>query len=384
MKKLFSLILFAFALVACAQPEVKFDSPAIWLEPLSSSMTALLADGTVLEISQEDSSVLASNFSGDTLTACNNQVLGVSQEGSLAYAGRLVSKLAVAPFHRPACLPNGNIVALNANADTLIKLDANLKKLSQTTLNALPDVDIVLTDLTGDGADEIIVLTDPSTRYTHGVLGDDIEAISVSVFNQELELISTYSLPEPFVFEQKRVTPFLNGESSGILATQASSRSGAGIILLGLINDELSAVAEAPAIGTGFRWLNLFASQNGFAYAIRTPHIGGPLQRYSQDGNKLTIESFQLGITNHAIGSRNLDLAVMLPSYNETHYFAFPSQHLNSIEIIQCTQNECNIQQSFPLEGRLSSNLNFTAKDDQITLYAADTAGTVYSFPIEP
>ena len=137
---------------------------------------------------------------------------------------------------------------------------------------ALPDAELVTADLTGDGADELALLTAPTERYPHGVLGDRVEAASINVFDAAtLEPISSYTLPETYVFEQRRVTPFDLGVKEGLLATRSSEQTGAGVVLLSLEDGTLHLSAEAQPIGTGFRWLNLFAARDGAAYAIRTP-----------------------------------------------------------------------------------------------------------------
>lgn len=384
LKSLIGSLTFTFALLACAQTPQSLSSPAIWLEPQGESVTLLLADGNVFRSTGETLTKLDSGFQGDSLTACNGNFLGINADGQLAYVGQTSSSLKVALHHRPLCLADGRVAALSEKADALVLLSLELQELARVPVNALSDAEIISADLTGDGQEEIVLLTEPSTRYQHGVIGDDLEGISLAVFTNTLEPLASFTLPEPFVFEQRRVLPFNMGAKDGILATRSSSRSGAGVVLLSLEEGNLTISAEAPPIGSGFRWLNLFASQDGFAYAVRTPHIGGAFQRYQLDNDKLTIEPFQLGVTNHVIGSRNLDLGVLLPSSSSSPTFALPNQALNQIKLISCNADACAVLNSFDLEARLSSNLSYSTKEGQLFIAATDTAGNFYSFAFTP
>ncbi len=368
---------------AYAQAKLELSSPAIWLESAASEVTILTASGDVFSFDGATLTRLDSGFQGDSLVACNDGFIGI-KDGFIRYAGKEGFSPEVALQARASCLANGKIAALASNAKTLYVLDENLNILTEVFVNALPDAEIIATDLNNDSKEELILLTTPSSRYQHGVLGDAIEAESLTVFDSEtLAELATYSLDEPFVFEQRRVTPFSSANRVGILATTASGSTGAGVLFLEWIDDTLEATAQSDFIGTGFRWLNLFSSQEGSAFAIRTPHIGGPLQRYTLEENELLINAFQLSVTNHVIRSRNLDLAVMLPSSSsEKQFFAFPDQSLTSIKLIVCEAN-CEVQKEYALESRLSTNLSYLETAEDLTVLAADESGGLYAFLVE-
>jgi hypothetical protein len=42
---------------------------------------------------------------------------------------------------------------------------------------------------------------------------------------------------------------------------------------------------------------------------VHTPHLGGVVQRYRSDGGRLVGEVVGQGVSNHAIGERDLDLS---------------------------------------------------------------------------
>ena len=369
------LVICAFVLFfsACAQPkpqQLELTSAAIWLEPLESGLGLLLANGHVYKL-ENDLELLATDWQGDSLLSCNGGLYGVDGEGTLRDAFTDTSGPLVARHHRPACADE-NLIVLSQDAQHLLVLDKRLSVLHQQAVNALPDADILANDLDGDGVHEVIVLTDPTERYAHGVLGDRREAASVQIYSATLDLVASYTLPTDFVFEQRRVTTIQLGSSErGILATRSSATTGAGVVLLKLKDGDLRLVSEAPPIGLGNRWLNLFASQDGTAYAIRTPHIGGPLQRYTLSGETLQLEQFQLGVTNHGIGSRNLDLGILLPSGKNMHRLAFISQRGDSIRIIECSTETCEVDADLAMNGRLSSNLTVFQRDGMSYLAAS-------------
>ena len=166
------------------------------------------------------------------------------------------------------------------------------------------------------------------------------------------------------------------GTDNGLLATRSSGRGGAAVVLLGLVDGRLEPRAEGPEIGLGNRWLNLFAARGGYAYAVRTPHIGGPLERYRllQDDH-LPVERYPLGVTNHVIGSRNLDLGVLLPPTSEGDLLVLPTNDRRALRLVACVSAGCSVVSEFPLRGRLSGNLTFVEHAGGVDLYAGDSDG---------
>ena len=305
--------------------------------------------------------------------------MGIDQ-GRLAVSEINLPGPEVAPLSRPACLENGNIAALAESGQHVLLLGETFRELARAPTQALPDAEIVTADLTGDGMDELVLLTDPTERYPHGVLGDAVEAASVSVFDAEtLEPVASYTLPENYVLEQRRVLPFDLGDKDGLLATRSSEQTGAGVVLLRLEDDELKLSTEAEPIGAGFRWLNLFAARNGTAYAVRTPHIGGPFERYTVQESGLEVEQYNLGVTNHTLGSRNLDLGILLPSVEpDTDHLVLPSQDLQILKLVRCTPAICEVVEEFELAGRLSSNVVALEQGGQVTVVAGDETGQLH------
>lgn len=158
----------------------------------------------------------------------------------------------------------------------------------------------------------------PTDRYGHAILGDAIEAGSLVVERGGEAL--RYDLPSDSVFED--LTPrIVDADGDGqpeILTIKSYLRAGATIALYGIQAGELVPLAEAPAIGTAYRWLNPagVADYDGDGQpeiaVIETPHIGGELILYRWDGqsDRIVEERRTHGYSTHAIGSRALGLAL--------------------------------------------------------------------------
>ena len=382
MKTTFSAVLLGTALyLSAAAQEATFStkSAALWLEPHLSGLALLREDGRAVYWGSE-TEVLASGLGGDSILSCGGQLYGTEADNDLLNISSGERGLKVALHSRPACLED-ELVVLDEDASELLRLSADLQVQASVPVDALPDAELVTADLDSDGVSEIILLTGPTDRYAHAVLGDGLEAASVSVFSDDLDLIANYSLPEPFVIEQRRALPFafdISGQvTTGMLLTRSSNQTGAGVVLLRLSEGGLELLAEAPPIGTGFRWLNAFASAGGSAYAVRTPHIGGPLERYRLQDGELRAEPFDLGVTNHVYGARNLDLGVLLTSDSKQDVLAVALQDLNGVRLISCAAR-CEVSATFETAAPLSSNLVRLERDGDIYVAFADTSGAVY------
>jgi len=179
---------------------------------------------------------------------------------------------------------------------------------------ALPDAMMV------PGAQGIWAWLDqPTTRYGHGVLGDAIEAGGLTVGYPD-GTRKSLTLPKNRVFED-RAPRFVDINSDGrdeILTVTAYLDQGAALTLVDPSSPDGAAprvIAEAAPIGTPNRWLNPVGAGDIDGdgriemLAVITPHIGGALTAYEQDGSTLVVDHELHGFSNHAIGSRELGLS---------------------------------------------------------------------------
>ncbi|MFB6173378.1 MAG: hypothetical protein ABEI39_01920 [Halobacteriales archaeon] len=207
-----------------------------------------------------------------------------------------------APATHPVPLGDGRLAALSAGGD-LVLHDGGVR--DRLPVDAPPDARILV-----DG-DRLVVLSDATDRYTHGALGDRIEAGGVAVVGvgDGLSLRTRIRTPGEAVIEG--IAPILAGlgAGTGIVVTETDADRGAREVVYGVDGGRLAA---GPAIGTGFRWRHQvavapFAGGEPELAAVRTPHIGGVAEFYRRRGDRLGIVATAAGYASHAYESRNLD-----------------------------------------------------------------------------
>ncbi len=115
--------------------------------------------------------------------------------------------------------------AISANGDLHIKMSDETTILE---INALPDSQIIEND-----SQRLLILSDPSEQYQHGILGDTVEATSVTIveISDESKVISKFSVPSDWVIESIRpIWSDWDGDGDReIVLTLSNSKSGAKI-----------------------------------------------------------------------------------------------------------------------------------------------------------
>jgi hypothetical protein len=160
-------------------------------------------------------------------------------------------------------------------------------------------------------AEEIIsaVYADPTTRYAHAVLGDDIEYGTLVIGLRSGEE-RRFVLPQSAVFEDtapRRAD--LNGDGSPeVITVESHQTQGARLA----IYDATGRIAATPYIGTRFRWLAPLGAADldgdgkiELAYIDR-PHLAKTLRIWRFDAGDLIPLADLPGLTNHRIGERDI------------------------------------------------------------------------------
>ncbi len=169
-----------------------------------------------------------------------------------------------------------------------------------------------------DGAGRTVWLTSPTTRYDHGVLGDAIEAGGLRLSLPEGQLLD-FKLGTDEVFEDRYVR-FWDVDGAGhdeLVVVKSGRRSGARLAAYQVRGGGISLMAEGPAIGQAYRWLNPVGAAdfdgdgNIEVAAVITPHLGALLRLYRLAGNRLIPVHEARGFSNHAIGMRTLELSAV-------------------------------------------------------------------------
>lgn len=162
-------------------------------------------------------------------------------------------------------------------------------------------------------------LTQPTDRYRHGILGDVIEAGAIAVLDENGR-ISQFFLDDQSVFEDRKARIVdLDGDGRDeVIVVRSYVNLGAALAVFGLGEQGLELLAETPPIGTPRRWLNPVGvgdfdgdGATEIAY-VETPHIGGRLTLYEYRQGRLIFDYADFGYSNHAIGTRELDLSAVL------------------------------------------------------------------------
>ncbi|MEM9967783.1 MAG: VCBS repeat-containing protein [Pseudomonadota bacterium] len=172
-------------------------------------------------------------------------------------------------------------------------------------------------------SDAIIVSStyaEPTKRYPHGVLGDDIEwgALRFNLKDcatcdkNEITRV-TLRLPESRVFEDtepRLIDLYGQGENTAVVVVESDARLGARLA----IYDAAGVIAATPFIGMRNRWLAPIgvADMDGdgrleFAYIDR-PHLAKVLRlwRFDPDRQMLKQIAQSPGLTNHRIGETDI------------------------------------------------------------------------------
>jgi hypothetical protein len=156
---------------------------------------------------------------------------------------------------------------------------------------------------------------EPTGRYPHGVLGDEIEhgALVVTLTDGSRQRAR---LDEARVFEdtEPRLADLDGDGAPEVIAVESHADQGARLAVWGLAKGRLAPLAATPFIGARFRWLAPLGAADldgdgriEIAYVDR-PHLARVLRvwRYVPEGPSLEPVASAPGHTNHRIGEPDI------------------------------------------------------------------------------
>ena len=265
----------------------------------------------------------------------------------------------VSPLTHPVVVggDGARIAYIAKNGDVVI-WDGN--EIGRLPVNALPDARILV-----DENSRLLMLTDPTRRYDHGVLGDDLEAAGITLIETQpsLHIASQIQIPRPAVIEG--IAPIwsdINADGMReIILTRSTPSQGAQIVVFNEMGEE---IATGPSIGRGYRWRNQlalapFGPNGGLELVdVLTPHLTGVVEFYQLRAEGLDVVAGVPGYTSHVIGTRNLDMALAGDFDGDGRVeVLLPGQSLTELGAIRRTGDGAEVVWSVPLDGILTTNL---------------------------
>jgi len=253
---------------------------------------------------------------------------------------------------------SGRLAFIETGGDLVIWEDGS--EMGRLAVDALPDARLLV-----DEHERVLLLTAPSTRYPHGIVGDRWEATEFTLVETRpsIQVAQTISIPGQAVVEG--IAPIwadLNGDGKReIIVTISDAEQGAQVVVYA---ESGKLQATGPAVGRGNRWRHQiavapFGSGGGLELAeVLTPHIGGIAGFYRLDDDSLDLSVQEGGVTSHSIGSRNLDmgLAADLDGDGQPELVVF-NQQFTEITALRRTANGAQLAWQTPVDGKAVTNL---------------------------
>lgn len=190
--------------------------------------------------------------------------------------------------------------------------EGTVERASGTVTYGAARIDDVLPDARWavDGP-RLVVPVGPTDEYGHAVLGDDIEASGIAVADAHSGAVVIHDLPEGTVLEGTGVllADALGTGRAQPVVTLSDHVGGARVAVV----REDGSLVEGPPIGTGNRWRHVVAVSDGRVVEVVTPHLRRVLQTLRAGASRLVVEvAVEETVASHAIGSRNLDQALVV------------------------------------------------------------------------
>lgn len=264
------------------------------------------------------------------------------------------------PLTHPVVLSpaDGRLAFVDGNGDLVIQ--DNEGEMARLEVDALPDARLLV-----DEQQRILLLTSPTTRYDHGVLGDDLEAGSVTVVATRPEPVVVLRIDlvgDDVVEGIAPVWTDLSGDGKReIILTVSNAEKGSQAVVF---NEDGTPLAGGPFVGQAKRWRHVVAvgrlgpEDELELVDVLTPHIGGVAEFYRLAGPRLEIVAELPGFRSHPEGSRNLDGAAIGEFDGDGRLELLSAdESRRNLVAVQHTADGAELRWTVPVGGLLLTNL---------------------------
>lgn len=336
--------------------EVELGGSLEWVVGLGSLQGSrwLVSDaaGRIHQIKLEGEQVTVSSYEGAWPQGAPLAVQR-SEQGLALLAG---SRLAFSPLSHPILGMEGQVAAVGSSGRVVLEQGGVEQEIS---LAALPDARLL-----SDGRGQLLLYTDPTDRYRHGALGDELEASALTLIEAAAaDIVWSFQLAAPQVFEGLAPLWVDLGQEGHRLAVTTVSDASEGARYL-LVNSEGQELASSPAIGQGYRWRHAIAAAplgpdgEWELVGVRTPHLGGVVEYFQRQGDTLELTAELAGFSSHQLGSRNLDQALVSDFDADGAYeLLVPRQDLSSLAVVGRTKSGAALEFQLDLGSAIVTNL---------------------------
>jgi hypothetical protein len=317
-------------------------------------------DGTLEAVAVEDGDAGIGAVSPSSLPA------GTPPALSTATTQVLVPPTGASTLTHPTPTPAGTVV---------VRQDGTVAVGDRTyAVDALPDARVVV------GDDDAAELAGATRQYDHGALGDAIEASAVAIVSLPDGDVSTFPVDRGVVEGTSPIIADVTGDGTrDVLVTESDATDGARLVAY----DTTGAVlARGPPVGSGYRWRHQLAvapfAPDGTreVAVVKTPHIGGTVEFYRRDGDRLRIAATVDGYSSHALGSRNLDGARAMDADDDGRVeLVVPTDDRRELAVLTRIRDGVQRTGSLTLPDRIAGNLATATVDGTTALGTVSSRG---------
>ena len=333
-----------------------------------------LADGTVysylIPIGGQPSPI---DVPGERLTPGQPPVLAVQ--------GNTV-RLATTPANAsPNSVPvylTGSRAAYVDNLQRLTVLEPD-GTLWRPDLKVLPDTRVVQIS-----PEKVLVLAEPTNRFPHSALGDNLEATAVVVVTVGVNEVEAIYRSEDNVIES--IAPLLadvDGDGIDDVALTVSNDRDAWILVASSTGGGVMAISDPVDRLLGWRQLvavgPLGPTGQTEIVEVLYPDAQGSVRFLSMSGGKLGIVATRTGYRSHEFGARNLEQAVAADVDRDGHVeVILPTLDRQHIAGVRHGPDGAVDMWSRPLGGTLATNIAvLTRPDGTLSVAAATVEGSL-------